>query len=206
MKNYLITEKIYLIFLCCSFNLFFAQHDLKLKIINDTVKKVSSYDDCNIFYSISNTSENDYYLILDSVVFNEDPDYRIEPHFIGFPDYYIYLNNKLIKPMFSFGASSINNINDEDFKCEEETHYNGWDPKVLCRISKLIIHLKPKEEKVFRTKVNFPEYRGRIYNLKNNHIYHLEISISNPVEYVEAYFNLIPKNQKAYKVFTGKLH
>lgn len=206
MRNCLKLKKIYLIFWCCSFNILFAQHDLKLEIINDTIKKVSSYDDCNILYSITNTSETDYYLILDSAVFNEDPEYKIEPLFMGLPDYYIYKKNDLIEPGFSFGGSSINIFNDEYFRCEEKIQNNDWDPKVLCRFSKLIVHFKPKEEKVFSAKVNFPNYKGRTYNLKNKEIYYFEMSISNPLEYVEAYLNLIPKNKKKYMIFTGKLY
>lgn len=46
MKNQFVIVAIFL------FNNCFAQNDLELKIINDTLKKVSVFDNNNIIYSI----------------------------------------------------------------------------------------------------------------------------------------------------------
>ncbi|QQV01647.1 MULTISPECIES: hypothetical protein [Chryseobacterium] len=56
----------FLIFAILIFNNYFAQNDLELKIINDTIKKVSMFDSNNIVYSLKNVSDKNYIIILDS--------------------------------------------------------------------------------------------------------------------------------------------
>ncbi|WP_265132348.1 hypothetical protein [Chryseobacterium oranimense] len=88
------------------YSLYFGQNDLEIKILNDTIKKVSYFDQNNIVYTITNASEKNYLLILDDTGFNEDPEYSVEPFFIGLPDYHLYEKNVLLTPMFSFGTGS----------------------------------------------------------------------------------------------------
>ncbi len=197
---------IYFIFLFISCTVF-GQQDLKLQIINDTIKKVSSYDDCNIFYSITNTSNSDYYLIIDPSEFNETPDYSVEPLFVGLPDYFLYEKDNFLQPHFSFGASGINKNN-------LPAHCDGIDDSlgrrrtstlINCRISGLLLHLRPGEQKVFRTRVNFPNYKTRGYDLTNNDNYFFQIGINIPVHFHNIINKLIPKSDRNYKVFSGKL-
>lgn len=197
---------IYFIFLFISCTVF-GQQELKLQIINDTIKKVSSYDDCNIFYSITNTSNTDYYFIIDPSEFNETPDYNVEPLFVGLPDYFLYEKDNLLQPNFSFGASGINKINLPGH-CDgiDDSHGRRRTSRVInCRISGLLMHLRPGEQKVFRTKVNFPNYKTRSYNLTNNNNYFFQIGVNIPIHFHNMINKLIPKSDRDYKVFSGKL-
>lgn len=60
--------------------------------------------------------------------------------------------------------------------------------RVAFRLSKQVIILEPKEEKVFTTLINFPNYISRYFNLKNNEIYLFQISLNNPSNIISKYF------------------
>ncbi|MPS64003.1 MAG: hypothetical protein DI622_04990 [Chryseobacterium sp.] len=200
------------LFLC--FNCCFGQNDIEIKILNDTIKKVSFYDRNNIVYKIINNSEKAYCLIIDSGEFNEDPEYNVEPFFIGLPDYYIYDKNSLLTPNFTTGSHSTNSIikideNSSEFKKfskKNSKKFDEFDMRVAFRLSKHIIILKPKEEKVFTTLINFPNYMSRYFELQNKGTYLFQISLNNPNNAISKYFEKIVDNdKKQILVFTGQI-
>lgn len=67
------------------------------------------------------------------------------------------------------------------------------------------MHLRPGEQKVFRTKVNFPNYKTRSYNLTNNNNYFFQIGVNIPIHFHNMINKLIQKSDRDYKVFSGKL-
>lgn len=197
------------------FNYYFGQNDIEIEIINDTIKKVSSFDQNNVVYAITNNSEKNYLLILDDTEFNEDPDYKVEPFFIGLPDYYIYEKNILLTPMFSFGARSTNiiskiEVTSKEFKKFHKQFaaiFDEYEMEIAYRISKKIVNLKPKEKKIFVTKVNFPNYKGRYFNLKNKSNYFFQISLQNSNEDISKYYKVITNtSEKVFSVFTGQIY
>lgn len=207
MKSYLLI--LFLLYL----NPFFGQN-LKIEIVNDTIKKMSYYDQCNIVYSITNTSDKEYYFILDSKEFNEDPEYNVELFFIGLPDYYVYEENRRLNPGISSNADNMNTITDINRFSNEFSHfrefyskfYDDYDMRVAYRISKNIVQLKPKETKLFRTDVNFPRYRLRYYNMVNKGKYYFQIGLHNPKEYAKKYLEvLLADKNEEFEIFTGQI-
>ena len=83
MKNILIA----LLFLTS--NYYFGQNDLEIKILNDTIKRVPILIKIILCTQLLIIHKN-YLLVLDNEEFNEDPEYTVEPFFIGLPDYYLY--------------------------------------------------------------------------------------------------------------------
>lgn len=209
MKNTLIALLLF------TSNYYFGQDDLEIKIVNDTIKKVSYFDQNNIVYTITNNSEKNYLLVLDYVEFNEDPEYKAEPFFIGLPDYYLYEKNMLLSPSFSFGATSTNtpiqfDIDSKEFQKFRKLflkEYDEYEMKIAYRISKNIIIIKSKEKKIFNTKVNFPSYKGRYFNLKNSKDYYFQISLQNPQEIISKYFSVLRNKNKEeqFTIFTGQI-
>lgn len=195
-------------------NFYLAQNSLEIKIINDTIKKVSYFDQNNVVYTITNTSEKEYLLIVDETGFNEDPEYKAELFYVGLPDYYIYENNTALNPMFSFGGkNSINSKEDTDSKefqlfCKRfAKNFDEHEMRATYRISKKIITLKPKEEKTFVTQINFPYYRGRYFNLKNKSIYSFQISLQSPNEIISKYIKVLEAVEgKNNLIFTGQIY
>ncbi|HCA08444.1 hypothetical protein [Chryseobacterium sp.] len=198
------------------FDYCFGQSDLEIKIINDTIKKVSYYDQNNIVYTITNNSNKNYFLILDSVEFNEADEYAVDPFFIGLPDYYIYEKNTLLTPMFSFGAGSNNShpqlyLNSKEFQKFRKQffkEYDEYEMKIAYRISKNLIILKPKEKKFFSTQVNFPNYMGRHFNMVNSKNYYFQISLQNPQELISKYYKVLQNKDKErdFTIFTGQIY
>ncbi|CEJ68351.1 hypothetical protein BN1195_00634 [Chryseobacterium oranimense G311] len=197
------------------YSLYFGQNDLEIKILNDTIKKVSYFDQNNIVYTITNASEKNYLLILDDTGFSEDPEYSVEPFFIGLPDYHLYEKNVLLTPMFSFGAGSTNSHSQLDLNSKEFQkfrkqflkEYDEYEMKIAYRISKNIIILKPKEKKIFSTKVNFPNYMGRYFNMANSKDYYFQISLQNPHEFISKYYKVLQNKdkQRDFTIFTGQI-
>lgn len=208
-------NNILFIFLFLISNYYFGQSDLEIKILNDTIKKVSYFDQNNIIYTITNNSEKNYLLVLDNVEFNEDPEYAVEPFFIGLPDYYLYEKNKLLSPMFSFGASSTNSHHQFDLSSKEFQkfrkqflkEFDEYEMKIAYRISKNIIIIKPNEKKTFSTKINFPSYMGRYFNMENSGNYYFQIGLQNPQEIISKYYNVLHHKNKEQKftIFTGQI-
>lgn len=204
--------KLLLIISLLFFSIFNCQ-DLKMAIVNDTIKKVSYYDQCNIVYTITNTSDKDYYFILDSKEFNEDPEYSVELFYVGLPDYYVYEKNEILKSGMSSGKNgntilNIDTSSDEfkKFSLQYSKFYNDYDLSIPYRMSKNIVFLKPKETKVFTTKVNFPNYMRRYYKMLNKRKYFFQISLNNPKEIISKYFKAMPNfSKKDIKVFTGQI-
>lgn len=201
----------FLIFAVLFFNICFAQNDLELKIINDTIKKVSIFDDNNIFYSLKNNSDKTYQIILDSDEFNEHGEYYVEPQFVGLPDYYVFEKNNLQNPG-SISDSDGNKFNidrnSDDFRKFNRNFNKIFDEsevEVAYRISSKILKLKPGEEKKFSTRVNFPSYRRRYIDLKNKSEYYFQISLQIPKEIVDKYY--LPSRDKKDNetVFTGQI-
>lgn len=198
------------LFLC---NLLVAQKDLKIEIINDTIKKVSYYDACNIFYSITNNSKKDYLLLVDSEYFNEDSEQIVEPFFIGLPDYFVYKNTDSLSAKFSFGSHPEIKTKPEnyldDFKNFTKLFakkFDEYDLKVAYRVKKIIVHLKPEEKRMFTTKINFPMYRGKYFDFKNKESYYFQISLNNPKEIIEKYEEVLKKYSKENEtIFIGEI-
>lgn len=196
-------------------NYCFGQNDLKIEIVNDIIKKVSYFDQNSVVYTIINNSEKNYMLVLDPTEFNEDPEYNVEPFFIGLPDYYLYEKDILLTPMFSFGAGSTNShpqldLNSKEFqkfRMQFLKEYDEYEMKIAYRISKKIIILKPKEKKIFSTKVNFPSYMGRYFNMTNSKNYYFQISLQNPHELISKYYKVLQNidKQMNFTIFTGQI-
>ena len=150
---------------------------MKIEIINDTIKKVSYYDNCKIVYSIKNLSLKPYVFILDSDNFNEAVYEPIDSLFVGLPDYHLYNNETEVIPNFSFGSHDFiesfdfekhfKSLNEFTTKYSGLLNHNEYDIKIAFRILQKIVIIKPGEEKVFWTRVNFPNYRMRYYEMKN---------------------------------------
>ncbi|SEH34692.1 hypothetical protein SAMN05421593_2701 [Chryseobacterium culicis] len=204
------------IFLFLISNYYFGQNDLEIRILNDTIKKVSYFDQNNIIYTITNNSEKNYLLVLDNLEFNEDPEYEVEPFFIGLPDYYLYEKNTRLSPMFSFGASSTNSypqfdltsIEFQKFRKQFQKEYDEYEMKIAYRISKKIIIIKSKEKKTFGTKVNFPSYMGRYFNMENSKDYYFQVSLQNPQEIMSKYYSVLHNKDKEqqFTIFTGQIY
>ncbi len=205
MKNLIAIFTIFIFTNC------FAQNDLELKIVNDTIKKVSIFDENNIVYTLKNVSDKNYLIILDSDEFNEDGYNFVEPRFLGLPDYYIFEKNILLDSYHAFhnGQNKFDvdntHINFRRFKELFSKLFTEEDLKIAFRISENVIKLKPGEEKYFSTEVNFPSYKSRFIDLKNNTEYYFQISLQTPKEIVEKYYQPIrDKNSKDF-VFVGQI-
>ncbi|MGI9652010.1 hypothetical protein [Chryseobacterium sp. RLHN22] len=206
-----------LLFILCFFlttDLVIGQNMLELKILNDSIKKVSYYDHNKIIYRIKNNSDVTYHLILDDNEFNEDPDYTIEPFFVGLPDYYIYHQDEKLIPEGSFGTHSKNKLFEFDpkstdfinFKKKYSNIFNSTEIKIAYRISKKIVKLNPKEEKTFVTTINFPNYKSRFFHLNNKIKYKFQISLHVPKEIISKYYQaIIQKEDKKIHIFSGNL-
>lgn len=201
----------FLIFAILIFNNYFAQNDLELKIINDTIKKVSIFNDNNIVYSLKNNSEKTYQIIWDSDEFNEHGEYYVEPEFIGLPDYYVFEKNKLINPdgiSDSDGNKFNVDRNSVDFRKFNRNFKRIFDKseiEVAYRISSKILKLKPGEEKYFSTRVDFPRYRRRYIDLKNKSEYYFQISLQIPKEIVDRYYAPIKDEEDNNIIFVGQI-
>jgi len=190
---------------CC-----IAQTDIELKIINDSIKKVSIFDSNTIVFSLKNISKKNYLLVLD-FEFNEHPEYYVEPEFIGLLDYYVFENDSIIKPE---GVTS-NNTNEFivdtkslDFKKFYKAYskvFSKHDIEIAFRLDKKIKVLKPGEEKYFSVEVNFPKYRRRYIDLKNHHPYYFQISLNTPKEIIEKYYLKTHNKYSKDIIFTGQI-
>ena len=201
----------YIFFAILFFNICWAQNDLELKIINDTIKKVSIFDDNNIVYTLKNVSDKNYLIILDSDEFNEDGYNFVEPRFLGLPDYYVFEKNNLLKsdPAFHNGQNKFDVDNTHiDFRRFEESFsklFSSEDLEIAFRISENVIKLKPGEEKYFSTKVNFPSYKSRFIDLRNKSEYYFQISVQIPKEIIEKYYQPIKEKNNKDLIFVGQI-
>ena len=194
---------------------FFGQNnDLQIEIINDTIKKVSYFDDCNIVYTISNKSNKEYLLIFDNHEFNESDYDEVEDLFVGLPDYYLYKDNKILYPNFNVSHNGTNQIYDfnqdingfKSFSKKFDTLYNEYELVRAFRISKKIVKIKSGETKVFSTKVDFPLYKIRSFEMENNKNYSFQVSIYNPIQLSKKYTEKILENEdKQLTIFTGRI-
>lgn len=204
-------KKSFLIFAILFFNNCFAQNDLELKIINDTIKKVSIFDNNNIIYSLKNNSNKNYLVILDSEEFNEDGDYNVEPMFIGLPDFYVFEKQTLLvnSPAFHHGTNKFNiNTSHIDFTNFEKSFsklFSERDIEIAYRVNKNIINLKSGEVKYFSTRVDFPAYKSRSVDLKNKSEYYFQMSLQVPKDIVEKYFQPIYKKNDNEVIFVGQI-
>ena len=196
------------------FILFGQENDLKIEIINDTIKKVSYYDDCNIVYTITNKSNKDYLLILDNNEFNEADYEEVEDLFLGLPDYYLFEDNKILEPSFNVFHNGTNKIFDIDqdfvsfqsFSKEFETIYDDYELIRAFRISKKIVKIKSGEMKVYSTKVNFPLYKVRSFQMENNKKYYFQVSLNNPIQLSKKYTEKILGVEKMqFSIFSGRI-
>lgn len=205
MKNLFVIVAIFL------FNICFAQNDLELKIINDTIKKVSIFDNNNIIYSLKNNSNKTYLVILDSDEFNEDGDYNVEPRFVGLPDFYVFEKQTLLvnSPAFHHGTNKFNidtsHLDYINFAKSFSKLFNEEVLEIAYRINENIIKLKSGEEKFFSTRVDFPAYKSRSVDLKNKSEYYFQISLQCPKEIVEKYFLPTYKKNDEEVVFVGHI-
>lgn len=202
---------LYIIFAILFFNTCSAQSDLELKIVNDTIKKVSIFDNNNIVYTLKNNSDKTYLIILDSEEFNEHGEYYVEPEFIGLPDFYVFEKNNELNPS-AITSNYYNefkvNINNSDFKKFSRKFskvFNKNEMKIAYRISNKIVKLKQGEEKYFSTVVNFPKYMRRYIDLKNKSEYYFQISLQIPKDIVEKYFQPIYKKNDEEVIFVGQI-
>lgn len=201
----------FLIFAVLIFNNYYAQNDLELKIINDTIKKVSMFDDNSIFYSLKNNSDKTYQIILDGDEFNEHVEYSVEPEFVGLPEYYVFAKSNLLNPG-SVSDSDGNKFNVDrnsddfrKFKRKFNRIFNKSEAEIAFRMSSKILKLKPGEEKYFSTRVNFPRYRRRYIDLKNKSEYYFQISLQIPKEIVDKYYLPTRHKNDSETVFTGQI-
>lgn len=205
MKNLFVITAIFL------FNNCFAQNDLELKIINDTIKKVSIFDNNNIIYSLKNNSDKNYLIILDSDEFNEDGDYNVEPMFVGLPDFYVFEKQTLLvnSPAFHHGRNKFNietsHIDFINFEKLFSKLFNDRDLEIAYRVNKNIIKLKSGEKKYFSTRVDFPAYKSRSVYLKNKSEYYFQISLQIPKDIVEKYYKPIRDKNKNDVIFVGQI-
>lgn len=193
------------------FNNCFAQNDLELKIINDTIKKVSIFDGNNIVYTLKNVSDKNYLIILDSEEFNEDGEYYVEPEFAGLPDYCVFEKQTLLGSSHAFhhGTNKFDvdrsHTDFTKFKKSFSKLFNEKDLEIAFRISKNIIKLNPGEEKYFSTSVNFPTYKSRYIELKNKSEYYFQIGLQTPKEIVEKYYQPIKEKNNDEVTFVGQV-
>ena len=201
----------FLIFTVLIFNNYFAQNDLELKIINDTIKKVSMFDDNSIFYSLKNNSDKMYQIILDGDEFNEHGEYSVEPEFVGLPEYYVFEKSNLLNPdgvSDSEGNKFNIDRNSDDFrkfKRKFNKIFNKNDIEVAFGINSRILKLKPEEVKYFSTRVDFPRYRRRYIDLKNKSEYYFQISLQIPKEIVDKYYLPTRHKNDTETVFVGQI-
>lgn len=201
----------YIFFAILVFNICLAQNDLELKIINDTIKKVSIFDDNNIVYTLKNVSDKNYLIILDSDEFNEDGYNFVEPRFLGLPDYYIFEKNILLKSDQAFhnGQNKFDldhtHIDFRRFEKSFSKLFNDEDLEIAFRISKNVIKLKPGEEKFFFTKVNFPSYKSRFIDLKNKSEYYFQMSVQIPKDIIGKYYQPIREKNNKDSIFVGQI-
>lgn len=102
----------------------------------------------------------------------------------------------MLTPNFTTGSHSTNSIIKIDetsnefkiFSKKKSKKFDDFDMRVAFTLSKQVIILEPKEEKVFTTLINFPNYISRYFNLKNNEIYLFQISLNNPSNIISKYF------------------
>lgn len=201
----------FIVFAILLFNTCFAQSDLELKIINDTIKKVSIFDNNNIVYTLKNNSDKTYLIILDNDEFNEDGYNYVEAMFVGLPDYYVF-EKKILMPSqmaFHHGTNKFDVDNTHmDFRRFEQSFsklFSEEDLEIAFRISKNIIRLKPEEERYFSTKINFPSYKSRFIDLKNKSEYYFQISVQTPKEIVEKYYQPIKNKNNKDSIFVGQI-
>ena len=84
--------------------------------------------------------------------------------------------------------------------------FDDFDMRVAFRLSKQVIILEPKEEKVFTTLINFPNYMSRYFELQNKGTYFFQISLNNPNNAISKYFEKIVDNdKKQYSIFSGQV-
>lgn len=201
----------FIIFAILLFNTCFAQSDLELKIINDTIKKVSIFDNNNIVYTLKNNSDKTYLIILDNDEFNEDGYNYVEAMFVGFPDYYVFEKKILMPSQMAFHHGT--NKFDVDKSNRDFTKFRHSYSKLFCqqdleiafRISKKIVKLQAREEKYFSTRIDFPAYKSRSFDLKNKSEYYFQISLQIPKGIVEKYFNPIKDKNNGEVVFVGQI-
>lgn len=204
-------KHLFLVIAVFVFNNCFSQNDLELKIINDTIKKVSKFDNNNIVYALKNNSDKTYLIILDSDEFNEDGEYHVERQFVGLPDYYIFEKKTLLPVQYAFhnGENEFKvDKNSSDFKKFRQSYskfFSHQDLEIAFRISKKIVKLKPQEEKYFSTRVNFPAYKRRFIYLKNKSEYYFQISLQTPKEIVEKYYQPIRNINNKDSIFVGQI-
>lgn len=204
-------KHLFLIITLLLFSNCFAQNDVELKIINDTIKKVSVFDNNNIVYTLKNVSDKNYLIILDSEEFNEDGEYYVEPEFAGLPDYYVFEKQTLLGSSHAFhhGTNKFDvdksHTDFTKFKKSFSKLFNEKDLEIAFRISKNIIKLNPGEEKYFSTSVNFPAYKSRYIELKNKSEYYFQISLQTPKEIVEKYYQPIKEKNNDEVIFVGQV-
>lgn len=193
------------------FNNCFSQNHLELKIINDTIKKVSKFDNNNIVYSLKNNSDKTYLIILDDAEFNEHGEYYVENEFIGLPDYYVFEKDNLLNPS---GVSNScgnefyidrNSVDFRKFKQNFKRIFDKSEVEVAYRISSKILKVKPGEEKFFSARVNFPRYKRRYIDLKNKSEYYFQISLQIPKEIIEKFYNPIKEKTNDEEIFVGQI-
>lgn len=205
MKNLFIIIAIFLLNNC------FAQTDLELKIINDTIKKVSIFDSNNIIYTLKNNSDKTYLIILDNEEFNEDGYSYVESMFVGFPDYYIFEKKTLMPSEMAFhhGRNKFDiDKSSSDFKKFRHSYsklFSQLDLEIAFRISKRFVKLQPHEEKYFSTRIDFPTYKSRFIDLKNKSEYYFQMSLQIPKDIVEKYFQAIYKKNDEEVIFVGQI-
>lgn len=201
----------FLIFTVLIFNNYFAQNDLELKIINDTIKKVSVFDNNNIIYSIKNNSDKNYLVLLDSDEFNEDGDYNVEPMFVGLPDFYVFEKQTLLvnSPAFHHGTNKFNidtsHLDYINFEKSFSKLFKETDLEIAYRVNENMIKLKSGEEKYFSTRVDFPAYKRRSVNLKNKSEYYFQISLQIPKEIIDKYYLPTRHENDNETVFVGQI-
>lgn len=193
------------------FNISFAQNDVELKIINDTIKKVSIFDSNNIVYTLKNNSDKTYLIILDSGEFNEDGYNYVESMFVGFPDYYIFEKKTLMPNEMAFhhGRNKFDvDKSSSDFKKFRHSYskfFSQPDLEIAFRISKRFVKLQPQEEKYFSTRIDFPTYKSRFVDLKNKSEYYFQMSLQIPKDIIEKYFQPIYKKNNEEVIFVGQI-
>jgi len=192
---------------------FYCQNaDIEITIINDTIKKVSYYDNNNIAYQIKSNSDVSYIIVIDPTEFSDDIEYRVEPDVFGMLQYYIFDRDLMLNPVGSSRNYEPEKISDyqskayQVFKKKYSKLFNDDELKIAYRLSKNSIELKAHDERLFVTKIDFPFYKSKYVELKNKKKYEFQISLDSSKTIIDQYFLIISKEVcKDCKIFTGKI-
>ncbi|MCS3868236.1 hypothetical protein J3D55_001152 [Chryseobacterium ginsenosidimutans] len=201
---------------------FGQNNDIEIKILNDTIKNLSTTEYNSVCYSLTNNSDHYYYFILDDSGFNSGENNAVDAPYVGLLDYRVFEKDSLMQPLYgNYDSRELPNFrtliskkDSRDFKKKYKyTKRNDLrDINISYWILKNTFLLAPKSSKKFCAKIIFPHYyapsdnRTIVYDMKNNGEYYFQIFLQNPEDIVDQYFVIPDAKYKDAKIFRGIIY